>query len=79
MTNELMLYLSLILFFISSTNENHSFRCTGFFISFCILALAISGNITQSFIAIVITIPLHMILMLGAKEYNKNKWLLYKT
>ena len=73
MTDALLIYLASVLFIISIVQENGLYRSTGFFITFTILAVSISKDLTQIFITIIGGLAVHILMVFSMKEYIKLK------
>jgi hypothetical protein len=73
MTNTLLIYIASVIFIISIILDQAIYKTTGFFLTFVLLTVAISQDLTNIFLTIIAGLAVHVLLMLCTKEYIKFK------
>ena len=72
MTNQILLFCSLLFLVISIMVQNPFYKISGFMTAFSLMVLAITKDITSVLIIMTTGFIIHLLLLLSYKEYNKN-------
>ncbi len=73
MNDIFLIYLAALIFIISIMQKVGTYRSTGFFVTFAVLAISISKNLTEVFVTIVAGLAVHVLMIFSIKEYIKVK------
>lgn len=72
MINVILLSLALVVFCLSFTRTSIFYRICGFFITFTLLTLIVTKDLTYIFLIMINGFTVHLLLLLSYKEYVKD-------